>query len=74
MVTLLLRRVAIIVGGGHLLIQKITPTEEELLARYNPELRQRSLEGREKRLAEWEYFSKKMIEQSKLNKPSEFVL
>ncbi|KAI9722568.1 MAG: assembly factor cbp4 [Chrysothrix sp. TS-e1954] len=51
--------------GGPALLFYISPTEEEIFKRYNPELQKRSLEGRDQRLADHQAFVDKMIEYSK---------
>lgn len=48
----------------------ISPTEEELRAKYNPELRKRSLEQGEQRQQEFDDFVGKLKEWSKSDKPS----
>lgn len=48
----------------------ITPTDEELFKKYNPELQKRSLEGRREREKEFDDFVNKLKEQSKSSKPS----
>ncbi|KAJ3951838.1 Assembly factor cbp4 [Colletotrichum tropicale] len=60
---------AICVGGPAFTIW-VTPTEEELFKRYNPELQKRSLENREKTQAEFDHFVNKLKEYSKSDKPS----
>jgi hypothetical protein len=52
----------------------LTPTEEELRSRYNPELRKKSLENREERQQEFDDFVTRLKEYSKSDKPSECVL
>lgn len=48
----------------------VTPTEEELRSRYNPELLKRSLENREQKQQEFDDFVTKLKEYSKSDKPS----
>lgn len=48
----------------------ISPTEEELRAKYNPELRKRSIEQGEQRQQEFDQFVTKLKEWSKSDKPS----
>ncbi|KAF9871907.1 nascent polypeptide-associated complex [Colletotrichum karsti] len=59
---------AICVGGPAFTIW-VTPTEEELFKRYNPELQKRSLENREKTQAEFDHFVTKLKEYSKSDRP-----
>ena len=49
----------------------LTPTEEELFSRYNPELQRRSLENREQKQEEFDQFVRRLKEYSKSDKPSE---
>ncbi|KAF1827247.1 CBP4-domain-containing protein [Dissoconium aciculare CBS 342.82] len=55
--------------GGPALIYYVTPTEEELFKRYNPELQRRSLERRQGNQEEFEVFVNKLKEYSKDEKP-----
>jgi hypothetical protein len=50
----------------------LTPTEEELRAKYNPDLRKKSmdLESREERQQEFDDFVTRLKEYSKSDKPS----
>lgn len=48
----------------------VSPTEEELRAKYNPDLRKRSLEQGEQRQQEFDDFVTKLKEWSKSDKPS----
>lgn len=48
----------------------ISPSEEELRAKYNPDLRKRSLEQGEQRQQEFDEFVTKLKEWSKSDKPS----
>ena len=50
----------------------LTPTEEELFSRYNPELQRRSLENREQKQEEFDNFVRRLKEYSKSDKPSEY--
>ena len=52
----------------------LTPTEEELFAKYNPELQKRSLENRQQKQEDFDQFVRRLKEYSKSDKPSEFVL
>ncbi|KAK4635220.1 Assembly factor cbp4 [Fulvia fulva] len=42
--------------GGPALIYYVTPTEEELFLKYNPELQRRSLERRKEKQEEFDHF------------------
>lgn len=48
----------------------LTPTEEELFSRYNPELQKRALERREQTQLEFDAYVNKLKEYSKSKKPS----
>lgn len=54
--------------GGPALITYVTPSEEELFKKYNPDLQRRSLEGREQRLADANAFVAQIKEYSKSDK------
>jgi hypothetical protein len=56
--------------GGPMLVEYVRPTEEELRSRYNPELRARSLEGREQREQDFDDFLSKLKSAAKSDKPS----
>lgn len=56
--------------GGPALTMWLTPTEEELFKRYNPDLQKRSLANREQIQADFDEYVKKLKEHSKSNKPS----
>ncbi|OBT64100.1 hypothetical protein VE03_06267 [Pseudogymnoascus sp. 23342-1-I1] len=60
---------AILCIGGPALTMWLTPTEEELFARYNPELQRRSLENREQKQEEFDNFVRRLKEYSKSDKP-----
>ncbi|MCJ1297691.1 assembly factor cbp4 [Hypocenomyce scalaris] len=60
---------AVLCIGGPALIYYVTPTEEELFKRYNPELQKRSLANRQERQQDFDNFVGKMKEYSKSNKP-----
>jgi len=47
----------------------ITPTEEQLFQRYNPDLQRRSLENRQERQQDFDDFVVKLKEYSKSDKP-----
>ncbi|KAI1116694.1 CBP4-domain-containing protein [Nemania sp. NC0429] len=55
--------------GGPAFVMWIRPTDEELFARYNPELQKKSLEGRYERQKEFDDFVTKLKEYSKSDKP-----
>ncbi|KAL2758495.1 hypothetical protein ACRALDRAFT_1075069 [Sodiomyces alcalophilus JCM 7366] len=59
----------VVVIGGPALTMWLTPTEEELFKRYNPELQKRSLANREQIQADFDQYVKKLKEHSKSNKP-----
>lgn len=52
---------------------RLTPTEEELRSRYNPDLLKKSIEGREERQQEFDDFVTRLKEYSKSDKPSGFL-
>ncbi|KAK5143528.1 hypothetical protein LTR04_001861, partial [Oleoguttula sp. CCFEE 6159] len=56
--------------GGPALIYYVTPTEEELFLRYNPELQKRSLENRIGKQEDFDHFVNKLKEYSKSSKPN----
>ena len=66
----LLRSGTAISVGGPAFVYWLQPTDEELRSRYNPDLRKRSLEGREERQQDFEDFVTRLKEQSKSDKPS----
>ncbi|KAI9817464.1 MAG: assembly factor cbp4 [Pycnora praestabilis] len=55
--------------GGPALIYYVSPTEEELFKRYNPDLQRRSLENRQGRQQDFDNFVGKLKEYSKSDKP-----
>ncbi|TVY23218.1 Assembly factor cbp4, partial [Lachnellula hyalina] len=55
--------------GGPALIYYVTPTEEELFLRYNPELQKRSLENRHEKQEDFDNFVKKLKVYAKSDKP-----
>lgn len=63
---------AAVAVGGPAFTMWLTPTEEELRSRYNPELRKKSLENREERQQEFDDFVTRLKEYSKSDKPSVF--
>ncbi|PHH80562.1 hypothetical protein CDD82_1667 [Ophiocordyceps australis] len=60
---------ALVTVGGPALVYKLTPSEDELRARYNPDLRKRSLETRDEREQEFDEFVTRLKEYSKSDKP-----
>lgn len=50
----------------------VSPSEEELFLKYNPELQKRSLENRKGRQEDFDNFVGKLKEYSKSDKPSMF--
>ncbi|SPO00181.1 related to Assembly factor cbp-4 [Cephalotrichum gorgonifer] len=58
----------LIAVGGPYLTMKLTPTEEELFKKYNPELQARSLANRGKKEQEFEDFVTNMKEAAKSDK------
>ncbi|KAK3336676.1 hypothetical protein B0T19DRAFT_437411 [Cercophora scortea] len=58
-----------IVVGGPAFVMWLSPTDEELFQKYNPELQKRSLERRYERQKEFDDFVMKLKEQSKSDKP-----
>ncbi|KAL2042732.1 hypothetical protein N7G274_004491 [Stereocaulon virgatum] len=60
---------AIVMIGGPALVYYVSPTEEELFKRYNPELQKRSLENREQKQQDFDSFVSKLKEHSKSDKP-----
>lgn len=57
--------------GGPALIYYVTPSEEELFLRYNPELQRRSLANRKERQEDFDQFVTRLKKYSKSDKPSE---
>jgi hypothetical protein len=51
----------------------VTPTEEQLFQKYNPDLKKKSLERRRERQQEFEDFVLKLKDQAKSDKPSQFA-
>ena len=59
--------------GGPALVLYVMPSEEELISRYNPELRKRALENRKERQEDFDKFVTRLKEYSKdEKKPSKF--
>lgn len=56
--------------GGPALVYYVSPTEEELFKKYNPDLQKKSLERRGERQQEFDEFVTKLKEFSKSDKPS----
>lgn len=63
-------RGAVVSVGGPMFTYWITPTEEELRSRYNPDLLKKSIEMREEREQEFDDFVTRLKEYSKSDKPS----
>lgn len=61
---------AVVSVGGPAFTYYLTPTEDELRARYNPDLRKKSIEQREEREQEFDEFVTRLKEYSKSDKPS----
>ncbi|KAF3765105.1 hypothetical protein M406DRAFT_322881, partial [Cryphonectria parasitica EP155] len=61
---------AVICIGGPALTYYVSPTEEELFKKYNPDLQKKSLERRTERQQEFDVFVSKLKEYSKSDKPS----
>lgn len=59
--------------GGPAFTYWVTPTEEELRSRYNPDLLKKSIEGRADREREFDEFVTKLKEYSKSDKPSKWA-
>lgn len=49
----------------------VSPTEEELFKKYNPDLQKKSLANRQEKQQEFDHFVGKLKEYSKSDKPSE---
>ncbi|KAB2575731.1 CBP4 domain-containing protein [Lasiodiplodia theobromae] len=60
---------AVLCIGGPALTYYVTPTEEELFKRYNPELQKRSLENRIGKQQDFDDFVTRLKEYSKSDKP-----
>lgn len=60
--------------GGPAFTAWVSPSEEEIRAKYNPELRQRSIEGKAAREAEFDEFVTRLKEYSKSDKPSTYYV
>ncbi|KAH6661981.1 hypothetical protein B0J14DRAFT_311743 [Halenospora varia] len=59
--------------GGPALIYYISPTEEELFLKYNPELQKRSLENRQGKQEDFDDFVGRLKKYSKSDKPIWFA-
>ncbi|CZR51641.1 probable Assembly factor cbp4 [Phialocephala subalpina] len=55
--------------GGPALIYYVSPTEEELFLKYNPDLQKRSLENRVQKQEDFDNFVMKLKKYSKSDKP-----
>ncbi|EKG18073.1 CBP4 domain-containing protein [Macrophomina phaseolina MS6] len=60
---------AVLCIGGPALVYYVSPTEEELFKRYNPELQKRSLENRIGKQQDFDDFVNRLKEYSKSDKP-----
>ncbi|KAI9372290.1 CBP4-domain-containing protein [Aspergillus egyptiacus] len=58
----------VICVGGPALVQKIRPTDAELIERYNPDLKKRSMEEGDKRAKEFDEYVTKLKQWSKSDK------
>lgn len=58
--------------GGPALVYWLSPTEEELFLKYNPDLQKRSLENRIGKQQDFDNFVGKLKEYSKSDRPSMF--
>lgn len=56
--------------GGPALVYYVSPTEEELFKKYNPDLQKKSLANRSQKQEEFDEFVSKLKEYSKSDKPS----
>lgn len=56
--------------GGPALVYYVSPTEEELFKKYNPDLQKKSLANRSQKQEEFDDFVSKLKEYSKSDKPS----
>lgn len=59
-----------IIVGGPALTYWVSPTEDELFKKYNPDLQKKSLANRAERQKEFDDFVGKLKEYSKSDKPS----
>jgi CBP4 len=64
----------IIAVGGPAFTAWLSPSEEEIRAKYNPDLRQRSIEGKAQREQEFDEFVTRLKDYSKSDKPSALSL
>lgn len=62
-----------IIVGGPAFTYWVSPTEEELFKKYNPDLQKKSLANRAERQREFDDFVGKLKEYSKSDKPSMFA-
>ncbi|XP_014560316.1 hypothetical protein COCVIDRAFT_34537 [Bipolaris victoriae FI3] len=60
---------AVLCVGGPALVWYVTPTEEEIFKRYNPELQKKALAGREQRQKEFDAFVGQLKEAARSDKP-----
>jgi len=59
--------------GGPAFTYWLVPTEEELFQKYNPELQKKSLENRQQKQEEFDFFVNKLKEYAKDNRPSKLI-
>ncbi|KAK5663233.1 hypothetical protein OQA88_6651 [Cercophora sp. LCS_1] len=67
--TKMLATAGVVCVGGPAFTMWVTPTDEQLFKKYNPELQKRSLEQRHEREKEFDDFVTKLKEQSRSSKP-----
>jgi len=60
----------VVAVGGPAFTAWLSPSEEEIRAKYNPDLRRRSIEGKAQREQEFDEFVTRLKEYSKSDKPS----
>lgn len=60
--------------GGPALVYWVSPTEEELFKKYNPDLQKKSLANRQAKQEEFDHFVGKLKEYSRSDKPSEWLV
>jgi hypothetical protein len=59
--------------GGPLFTWYVSPTEEQLFQKYNPDLQRKSLENRYEKQKDFDDFVGRLKEYSKSDRPSEFL-
>ncbi|KAF1852070.1 uncharacterized protein K460DRAFT_299791 [Cucurbitaria berberidis CBS 394.84] len=60
---------AVLCIGGPALVMWVTPSEEEIFKRYNPDLQKKALAGREQRQKDFDAFVGQLKEASRSDKP-----